>query len=148
MNLDLTKWKLIKSGQIEADFEGFDNDMIFELTDGTVYFQSSYKYIYHYTYRPYVKIYSDGYTTLIVPDGMNDYAEVKKTTAIKSKIINDFKGWKGDTIFELQNGQIWKQDKYEYKYFYSHRPDAIIVKVGSHHIMTVKGKSIRVKRIK
>jgi hypothetical protein len=148
MNIDLTKWKLIKTGQIEDDFEGFDDEVTFELTDGTVYFQSSYKYSYHYSYRPTVKIYSDGYTKIIVPDGMNDYAEIEETTAIKSKIINDFNGWSGDTIFELQNGQIWKQDKYQYKYLYSYRPDAIIAKVGSHHIMTVKGKSIRVKRIK
>ncbi len=148
MNIDLTKWKLIKTGQIEDDFEGFDDEMTFELTDGTVYFQSTYKYSYCYFYRPTVKIYSDGYTKIIVPDGMNDYAEIQETTAIKSKIISAFNGWSGDTIFELQNGQVWKQDKYQYKYFYSYRPDAIIVEMGSHHIMNVKGKSIKVKRIK
>ncbi|MFH6937068.1 hypothetical protein [Flavobacterium sp. FlaQc-30] len=148
MDIDLTKWKLVKTGQIEDEFEGFDEEMIFELTDGTVYYQSAYKYRYHYAYRPTVKIYSDGYTKIIVPNGMNDYAKIQETTAIKSKIINDFKGWSGDTIFELQNGQIWKQDKHKYKYFYSYRPNAIIIKTGSHYIMTVKGKSIRVKRIK
>ncbi|PHI18009.1 hypothetical protein CEQ90_20185 [Lewinellaceae bacterium SD302] len=67
---------------------------------------------------------------------------------MESRIVNDFKGWSGDTIFELQNGQIWKQDKYKYKYFYAHRPKATIVKVGSKYVLTVKGKSIRVKKIK
>jgi hypothetical protein len=148
MNIDFTKWKLVKTGQIEGDFEGFDDEMIFELADGSVYFQSSNKYSYHYSYRPTVKIYSDGINKIIVPDGMNDYTEIEETLAIRSKIISDFNGWSGDTIFELQNGQIWKQDRYEYNYFYSYRPDAIIVKAGSNHIMTVKGKSIRVKRIK
>lgn len=80
--------------------------MTFELTDGTVYYQSTYKYSYHYAYRPTIKIYSNGYTHIIVPDGMDDYAEIQKTTAIKSKIVSDFNGWLGDTIFELQNGQI------------------------------------------
>ena len=47
-------------------------------------------------------------------------------------------------FFELQNGQIWKQDKCKYKYFYAYRPTATIVKIGSRHIMTVKGKTIRV----
>lgn len=148
MNIDLSNWKLIKTAQIEDEFNGFDDEMAFELTDGTVYCQSVYKYHYHYAYRPNVKIYSNGSSEIIVPDGINDYVEVQQTTAIKSKIISDFNGWAGDTIFELQNGQIWKQDKYQYKYFYSYRPTAIIVNVGSHHIMTVKGKSIRVRRIK
>ncbi|HAA01338.1 MAG TPA: hypothetical protein DIS90_14860 [Cytophagales bacterium] len=67
---------------------------------------------------------------------------------MKSKIISDFKGWTGDTIFEFQNGQIWKQAKYEYKYFYAYRPDAMVAKIGSYYIMTVKGKSIRVTKIK
>jgi hypothetical protein len=79
---------------------------------------------------------------------MNDYVEVEETTGFESRIVNEFKGWSGDTIFELQNGQIWKQDKYKYKYFYAYRPKATIIKVGSKFIMTVKGKSIRVKKIK
>lgn len=148
MNIDLSKWKLLKVGQIEDEFEGFDDEMVFELTDGTVYYQSAYKYNYFYSYRPTVKVYSDGYSKIIVPDGMRDYAEVEETTAIRSKIINDFNGWSGDTIFELQNGQIWKQDKYQYKYLYAYRPDVTIVKVGSSFIMNVKGKSIKVKKIK
>ena len=148
MNIDLINWKLLKTGQIEDDFEGFDDEMTFELTDGTVYYQSAYKYHYHYAYRPNIKIYSNGYSQIIVPDGMNDYAEIQETIAIKNRIVNEFKGWSGDTIFELQNGQIWKQDKYQYKYFYAYRPHAIIVKIGSHNIMTVKGRRIRVKRIK
>jgi len=148
MNIDLSKWKLLKSSQIEDEFEGFDDEMIFELTDGTVYYQSSYKYNYSYSYRPLVKIYSNGFSKIIVVNGLDDFAEIEETNAIKSKIINDFKGWTGDTIFELQNGQIWKQSKYEYKYFYAYRPDAMIVKIGSNYVMTVKGKSIRVTKIK
>ncbi|MGI4873018.1 MAG: hypothetical protein ACRYFX_17795 [Janthinobacterium lividum] len=148
MNIDLSKWNLLKAGQIEDEFEGFDDEMVFELTDGTVYYQSVYKYNYFYSYRPTVKIYSNGYSKIIVPDGMNDYAEIEETTAVRSKIVNDFSGWSGDTIFELQNGQIWKQDKYQYKYLYAHRPDATIVKVGNNFFMNVKGKIIRVKKIK
>lgn len=148
MNIDLSKWKLIKTGQIEDDFEGFDDEMIFELTDGSVYYQSVYKYVYHYAYRPNVKIYTNGHKKIIIPDGMKDYAEIEETTLIKSRIVNDFKGWSGNTLFELQNGQIWKQDKHQYKMFHVYRPQASIVKVGSHFILLVKGKSIRIKRIK
>jgi hypothetical protein len=148
MHIDLSKWKLIKIGQIEDEFHGFDDEMTFELTDGSVYYQLVYKYSYYYAYRPTVKIYSNGNSQIIVPDGMNDYVEIQLTTVIKSRIISDFNGWSGNTIFELQNGQIWKQDKYQYKYFYAYRPNVTIIKVGSHNIMSVKGKSIRVKKIK
>lgn len=148
MNIDLSKWTLIKSGQLEDEFEGFDDQMIFELTDGTVYYQSTYKYNYCYSYRPLVKIYSNGLTKIIVVNGLDDFVEIEETNAIKSKILSDFKGWTGDTIFELQNGQIWKQAQYEYKYFYAYRPDAMVVKIGSHYVMTVNGKSIRVTKIK
>ncbi len=84
----------------------------------------------------------------MVVEGMNDYVEVEQTTGFESRIVNDFNGWSGDTIFELQNDQIWKQDKYKYKYFYAYHPKATFVKVGAKYIMTVKGKSIRVKQIK
>ena len=103
---DLSNWTLVKNGQLEDDFEGFDDEMIFELTDGSIYYQSTYKYNYSYAYRPNVKIYSNGATMIIVVDGLDDYAEITETTSIKSKIVNDFNGWSGDTIFELQNGQI------------------------------------------
>lgn len=146
--MDTQNWTLEKISQIEDDFEGFDDEMIFELTDGTIYYQKNYKYHYHYAYRPMVKIYNNGYSKLLVVDGVNDYVEIEQTSAIKSKIISDFNGWSGDSIFELQNGQVWKQAKYKYKYFYANRPTALIVKVGSRHIMTVKGKSIQVIRIK
>ena len=133
---------------MDNDFEGFDDEMTFKLSDGSFYYQKNYKYAYHYAYRPTVRIYSSGYSTIMVVDGMNDYIEVEETTGIESRIINKFNGWSGDSVFELQNGQIWKQDKYKYKYFYANRPKTTIVKIGSKHIMTVKGKSIRVKRIK
>jgi len=148
MDIDLAKWTLVKDGQIEDDFEGFDDEAIFELTDGTFYYQSAYKYHYFYGYRPSVRIYSHGMSQIIVPDGMDDYVEIQQTTASKSRIISDFKGWSGDTLFQFENGQTWKQAKYQYKYFYAYRPEVKVVKIGTHHIMTVKGKGIRVERIK
>jgi hypothetical protein len=146
--MDTRNWVLEKIGQIEDEFEGFDDEMIFELTDGSIYYQKNYKYHYHYAYRPNVKIFNTGFTKILVVDGINDYVEVELTTAIKSKIISDFKGWSGDTIFELQNGQIWKQAKYQYKYFYVYRPNVLIVRVGNKYIMNVKGKTIQVTKIK
>ena len=143
--MNLKDWHLVKRGQIEDEFQGFDDEMVFHLTDGSFYY---YKYKYFYAYRPTVSIYRKGSSTVIVVDGMNDYVEVEETSGIKSRIVNDFNGWSGDTIFEFENGQIWKQDKYQYNYFYAYRPMATIIKIGGNHILSVKGKSIRVKQLK
>jgi hypothetical protein len=38
-------------------------------------------------------------------------AEVEKAEAdgIRTRIAGEFRGWDGDTVFRLENGQIWKQ---------------------------------------
>lgn len=38
-------------------------------------------------------------------------AEIKKseTAGIKSRIAGEFQGWTGDTLFQLENGQVWRQ---------------------------------------
>lgn len=33
----------------------------------------------------------------------------RKPAVIKSRVVGRFDGWSGDTIFELENGQIWQQ---------------------------------------
>ena len=143
-----TAQTLIKQCQLDGDFEGFDDEKIFEMTDGSVYYQSGYKYSYHYSYMPRCQIFKENGRLLLKVEGMDEMVEVEETKAIKSRIVNDFKGWEGETVFELQNGQIWKQDKYKYKYFYAYRPDAKIVRIDNHFIMTVKGNSIRVRQLK
>jgi hypothetical protein len=146
--IDLSQWQLVKRCQIEDDFERFDDEAVFRMTDGSVWYQSAYKYSYHYSYRPEVKIYRKNGVTIMVVNEMGEYVEVQETSGFESNIINEFNGWSGDTLFEFQNGQIWKQDKYQYKYFYAYRPKASVVKIDNHHIMTVKGKSIKVRRLK
>ena len=38
-------------------------------------------------------------------------AEIKKseTSGIKSRIAGEFQGWSGNTLFQLENGQVWRQ---------------------------------------
>jgi hypothetical protein len=38
-------------------------------------------------------------------------AEVEKVEAdgIRTRIAGEFRGWDGDTVFRLENGQVWKQ---------------------------------------
>jgi hypothetical protein len=69
---------------------------------------------------------------------------------VESRIEGDFEGWDGDTIFKLDNGQIWQQDSYAYTYHYAYRPKVLIFKSSGRYKMKVDGVSgeITVKRIK
>lgn len=70
--------------------------------------------------------------------------------AIESTISGDFEGWEGETIFKLDNGQIWKQAEYAYMYSYSYRPDVTIYQTSAGCRMKVEDEdeTILVHRIK
>ena len=46
--------------QIEGEFQGWDGDTIFKLTNGQIWQQSSYAYTYSYKYRPKIIIFKSG----------------------------------------------------------------------------------------
>lgn len=46
--------------------------------------------------------------------------------AISSTISGEFRGWAGDTIFTLDNGQIWVQAEHAPMRSYAFRPDVTI----------------------
>jgi hypothetical protein len=70
--------------------------------------------------------------------------------AIESTLGGEFNGWDGDTIFKLDNGQIWEQAEYSYMYSYSFRPEVTIYQVTAGCRMKVEGEDedILVRRIK
>lgn len=70
--------------------------------------------------------------------------------AIESTISGEIEGWDGDTIFKLDNGQIWQQAEYDYTYFYAYRPDVTIYQTSAGCRMKVKDESetVLVRRIK
>jgi hypothetical protein len=53
-------------------------------------------------------------------------ASTVSPTVIESHIEGDFEGWDGDTIFKLDNGQIWQQSSYSYYYHYAYHPAVVI----------------------
>ena len=69
---------------------------------------------------------------------------------IESYIDGDFEGWSGETIFKLDNAQIWQQASYSYTYHYAYRPKVLIYRSGATYKMQVEGLSgtISVKRLK
>ena len=71
---------------------------------------------------------------------------------ILSRISGDFKGWSGDTRFNLENGQIWQQRRRgNYRYVGEPNPEVRISKnfMGFYRLEVVEsGKSVQVKRLK
>ena len=70
--------------------------------------------------------------------------------AIESTLAGEFNGWDGDTVFKLENGQIWEQAEYSYTYSYSYRPDVTIYQVSGGCRLKVEDEeeTIIVRRIK
>ena len=70
--------------------------------------------------------------------------------SIESTISGEIKGWDGETIFKLVNGQIWQQAEYDYTYFYAYRPEVTIYQTSSGCRMKVEDETetVLVKRIK
>lgn len=150
---------------IDGKFEGWKGETIFKLTNGQIWQQAEYAYLYHYAYRPEVLIYKSSGGYVMKVDGVSDEIRVKlirgvnistsrmpipTSTVIESRISGTFEGWDGDTVFELMNGQIWQQAEYSYYYRYAYMPEVLIFKKGSGYVMRIEGtdREIRVKRIK
>lgn len=70
---------------------------------------------------------------------------------IESYIDGDFHGWDGETVYKLQNGQIWQQLTYHYHYHYAYGPKVLIYPSGGGYKMNVEGdddEPISVRRLK
>ena len=138
-----------------------NNGEVFKLADGS-FWEVKYEYEYMYTYNPNVVICPAkgalviGGKTLNVqplspPVPPNTVQAMPATPdLIESRIDGEFSGWEGETIFKLQNGQIWQQVSPAYKYRYSYGPKVLIYKSGSSFRLRVDGVDgqIAVTRLK
>ncbi len=75
--------------------------------------------------------------------------EAQKDFELVSRISGDFSGWDGETVFRLENGQVWRQ-RLRGRYFYSGppQPEVRITRnyLGFYKLTVVEtGKSIGVK---
>jgi hypothetical protein len=70
--------------------------------------------------------------------------------AIESTLAGEFNGWEGETIFKLDNGQIWQQTEFAFVYSYAYRPEATIYSTARGCKLKVAGEddTILVRRIK
>ena len=61
------------------------------------------------------------------------------------QIDGSSEGWSGDTIVQLSDGSVWRQDEYYYHYHYSYRPKVEITN-GKMSIAGIS-RAVRVRRI-
>jgi hypothetical protein len=64
--------------QMNGTFEGWDGETIFRLSNGQIWQQASYAYIYHYAYRPKVLIYLSGSVYRLKVEGVESTILVKR----------------------------------------------------------------------
>ncbi len=142
-------------------FMGNDGE-IFRLADGSLW-KVNYEYEYLYEYYPDVVICPSAGTLVVRGKTLNveQVMTIKPTSpsepqltetaeVIESRIDGQFSGWDGETIFKLQNGQIWQQSSYAYKYKYAYSPAVLIYRSGSVFKLRVNGVDgeITVKRLR
>ncbi len=77
--------------------------------------------------------------------------EVEQTITVDSVLQTPFNGWRGDTVFKLENGQIWRQRR---DGRYTHDGEDLRVRISKNFMGNYKmtllanGKSVQVSRVK
>ncbi len=80
-------------------------------------------------------------------------AEAAKADAegIRTRVIGEFRGWTGDTVFRLENGQVWKQ-RLKGRWFYrAESPEVVLRKntIGFWEMRVVEAdRAVGVTRLK
>jgi len=75
--------------------------------------------------------------------------ERQKVKPLRTRIVGPFRGWTGSTLFQLENGQIWKQRQNERYYYKAESPEVEVYKnrFGFWEIrILATGKSVKVPR--
>ena len=126
---------------IYGEYNGWNGDTIYKLTNGQFWEQSSYYYEYDYEYMPDVLIYPSGSGyKMKVGDGGESVGVQQVFDVIESQIDGDYEGWEGETVYSLYNGQVWQQSSYHYHYHYAYSPSVMIFKSqGGGYKMKVEG---------
>lgn len=60
-------------------------------------------------------------------------------------VDGSWSGWDGDTIVQLTDGSVWRQDEYHYEYHYAYRPEASVN--GGKLVVQGMSRAIAVRRI-
>lgn len=73
------------------------------------------------------------------PPGEPDVIDLNAgNVVVESRIDGDFEGWEDEAVFKLENGQMWQQTDFRFRYTYKFRPKVIIYKSGGRYFMAVE----------
>ena len=138
--------EVVRRSRIDGEFDGFDDEKLFLLADGTAWLQGRYRYWYHYAYMPEACIVrKNGHLHI---DVCGKSVEVRQTQVhFVGTLDGEFKGWDGSSVYRLTNGQVWEQTAYKYEYKYAYRPEAIVYEASSGTLMAVEGTVASVRRV-
>ncbi|MGH8160725.1 MAG: hypothetical protein ACRESR_00960 [Gammaproteobacteria bacterium] len=77
-------------------------------------------------------------------------SEQQESNRVESRIVGEFHGWTGNTIFRLENGQIWKQAGPGFFRINLKNPKVVIKKLLIGYVLKVNGygKEVFVRRIR
>lgn len=84
-------------------------------------------------------------------DSMSPEQNTETPKRIESRIVGEFNGWNGNTVFKLENGQVWQQAATGY---YTdvrlENPPVVIKKLLFGYLLTLpgQGETVFVRRIK
>ncbi|QIB65494.1 hypothetical protein [Kineobactrum salinum] len=94
------------------------------------------------------------YTVEEAPELLRSNQEVRKadeSIRIEANIKPPFSGWTGDTLFHLDNGQVWQQ-RLRGRYFYNGDDTAVVIEKNllGFYKMTLQasGRSVGVTRVR
>ena len=68
----------VVESKIDGNFEGFEYENIYKLTNGQIWMQTSYDHEYHYAYRPDVIIFKDGINYKMKVEGAKKLIKVER----------------------------------------------------------------------
>lgn len=92
------------------------------------------------TRNPEVIILKRGSDYKLIIEDFDEHVICKKlANVVETRIDGEFNGWDGETIFNMMNGQIWKQSNYAYQYHYAYMPDVLIYEFNGSWVMKVEG---------
>ena len=84
-------------------------------------------------------------------DTMTPKQPLQEPSRIESRIVGRFTGWTGNTVFKLENGQIWKQAATGYFTNVDlDNPEVVIKKLTFGYLLTLPGhgETVFVRRVK
>jgi hypothetical protein len=94
-----------------------------------------------------------GYTIGDAPEIRSSNEEVRQADReqqIRARIVGDFRGWSGETVFRLDNGQVWQQ-RLDSRFPYSGDEREVVIDrnlLGFYRLTHVaSGRAVGVKRI-